>query len=63
VAAKIEDKGAAARSRSHSSVGAYGSFWPLELTLNHIGSHLLPLGGQLSTKDPYHNEGANNTYC
>jgi hypothetical protein len=41
--AKIVAKGAAATSRMHSSFGAYGSFWPLELTLNHIGGHLLPL--------------------
>jgi hypothetical protein len=57
---KIADKGAAASLRTHSSVAAYGSFWPLELTLNHIGGHLLPLEGQFSTRDPCPGVGADS---
>jgi hypothetical protein len=54
----MADKGAAATLRTHSYVGAYSSLWPLELTLNHIGGQLIPLGGQLSTRDPCPGVGA-----
>jgi hypothetical protein len=44
IAIKIADKGGTDPFRTHSSIGAYGSFWTLQLSLNYICGGLLPFG-------------------